>query len=446
MEIKHTARNAAVQALLQVQENEGYSNLVLDKTLKAFSLDHKDSGLAAVLFYGVLERQLTLDYFIKMWLKNPEKPLDHIVQIILRIAFFQICFLDRIPDSAAVNEAVEAVRAFGRSKHAGFVNAILRNALRQKQKMVLPGGNDVKSLSLRYSIPEELIQLWKQSYGEDVLFQLLDSFNEKAPTYIRINPLKTSVSELKDIFASQDVQVEPLKLSPWTAQLHITGTAASGEAFDQGLYHVQDLSAQLICELLSPKSGERVCDCCAAPGGKSFTMAQMMNDTGEVLSFDLYKGRVGLIQKGAKRLGLNSIHASLHNAQDGFDSIAPVDKMLCDVPCSGFGVIRRKPEIRYKNLELVKQLPEIQFDILMKASEAVKPGGILCYSTCTLNPEENQKVARRFLLENKQYEPCKLHLPEGVHSISSDSEENMATLAAFSGASDGFFVAMFRKK
>lgn len=204
---------------------------------------------------------------------------------------------------------------------------------------------------------------------------------------------------------------------------------------------MQDLSAQWVCRILDPRPGETVCDCCAAPGGKTFTIAQEVGEKGKVYAFDLYEGRVGLIRKGAKRLGLENIEAMVGDATEAH--MPPADKVLCDVPCSGFGVIRRKPEIRYKDLDAIRDLPELQYKILCQGAKSVKPGGLLVYATCTLNPKENQRVAERFLQENNGYKP--MNIDVGIER-SIPEPAYMLTMMPFAGASDGFFAAAFQKK
>ncbi len=444
MSRKHTARNAAVEALIQVEENEGYSNIVLDKTLREYGLDQRDSGLASTIFYGVLEKRLTLDFYLRSCLKEPHKKIQDTVFLILRAAAYQLLYLDKVPPSAAVNEAVESVKEFGFPFAAGFVNGVLRGLLRKREEISLPSGADAKSLSIRYSIPEELICFWQKSYGDNFVKKLLPAFEGPAPCYIRINSLKTSFPELRRMLSETGGDLEECPKVPHCAILNHCGAPAETVPFQNGLFHIQDLSAQLVCQWLAPLPGEHVCDCCAAPGGKTFTLAQLMGNRGKVTSFDLYKGRVGLIRQGAERLGLSSIEAGVNDALKGFSKTEPAHRVLCDVPCSGYGVIRRKPEIRYKKLQDTAGLPEIQYQILKNAASLVRPGGTLLYSTCTLNPSENEQVADRFLKDNNGFQPMKINLPGTVENAGM-GPDHMVTLTPFSGASDGFFAALFRR-
>ena len=443
--MKLTARELALQALLKVKENEGYSNIVIDKALREFQLDKRDYSLASAIFYGVLEKRITLDYYLKAVLKSPNKKLDTIVEIILQIAVYQIFFMDRIPESAIVNEAVNCAKINNRMALAGFINGVLRKLVREKNTISLPLSNNIFSLSIKYSVPQELIELWQKSYGQDLTIKILEAFTEKPKLYIRVNNTKTTANDLSKLFADSKINLLPSDYIENSAELINCGSPKDTEEFNQGLFHVQDLSAQLICHFLSPKAGELICDTCAAPGGKSFTIAEMMNNSGKVSAFDLYKGRVKLIRNGAERLGLTNIHSLVNDATEAFDESEKFDKVLCDVPCSGYGVIRRKPEIRYKALSTVRELPDIQYKILENSSHIVKVGGLLVYSTCTLNFDENQKVVNQFLKLNPSFIPYTLKLPNGVVRAF-DEPEHMFTMFPFTAQSDGFFVSAFIRK
>ena len=297
---------------------------------------------------------------------------------------------------------------------------------------------------MRYSVPQELISLWRKSYGNSVTMGILKDFEQRPPLYIRVNPLRATVETLRVSLAEKGFSLTPLSYPPGAAVLEGEGSPAALEEFQQGMFHIQDLSAQLACSLLEAKAGQTLCDCCAAPGGKSFTLAENLENTGIVYSFDLYKGRVGLIQQGAQRLGLSSVIAQRRDASKPYTELPPMDGVLCDVPCSGYGVIRRKPEIRYKPLISVKGLPELQLTILSHGAELVKPGGLLLYATCTLNPAENGEVAQAFLDSHSEFEPAPFQLP-GVEHLVEEPAHTLTMLPA-GGGSDGFFAARFRRK
>lgn len=442
--MKATARHTALQALLQMEENEGYSNIVIDKALRAAGLDHRDGGLASTIFYGVLEKRLPLDYFLRGCLRDPKKKVDPTVWMLLRCGAYQILYLDRVPDFAAVNQAVEEAKAYKKGVYSGLVNGVLRNLVRKKPALSLPEGEALSALSLQYSMPQELISLWQRAYGKDITAKLLEAFQERPALYIRVNTLRVSVEELGKSLAEKGFTLLPLDFPSGAAILQGEGSPVALTEFQEGLFHVQDLSAQMACQLLHVQPGQTLCDCCAAPGGKTFSLAEALENRGKVYSFDLYKGRVKLIQQGAQRLGLSCVQAEQRDGQKPYGGLPLMDGVLCDVPCSGYGVIRRKPEIRYKPVSSVKELPKLQYEILTNGASLVKPGGLLVYATCTLNPAENGEVAKRFLSEHPDFEPAEFSLP-GVERLV-DEPAHTLTMLPFAGGSDGFFAARFRRK
>lgn len=441
------ARAAALAALLHVDENEGFSNLVLDKTLAQFALEPRDAALASAIFYGVLERRLTLDYYIGQFASIPIRKMSPQVREILRIGAYQILYLEKVPPSAAVNVAVELAKQNRAVKASGFINAVLRNLLRNLEKLHLPEqeADPVHFLSLKYSCPEWLILLWQKAYGQQCTADLLDSLSEHPPIYVRLNNTKGDEEYLLRRLMEENVKAEAITWVPWAAKVEVAGSISSLGAFQEGLFHVQDLSSQLCAAFLGAKPGERVVDVCAAPGGKTFTIAEQMQNTGEVLAFDQYKGKVRLIRDGASRLGLTCVRADLRDAQKPTKPLEPADRVLCDAPCSGLGILRRKPEIRYKLPCTLDSLQDLQYGILSKTSELVKSGGVLLYSTCTLNPAENGEVARRFLKEHAEFVPRALSAPLGLqHAI--EEPENEWTFLPHAHGTDGFFVASFQRR
>lgn len=441
------ARAAALAALLHVDEEEGFSNLVLDKTLAAFALEPRDAALASAIFYGVLERRLTLDYDIGQFSRTPVPKLDPQVREILRIGAYQILYLEKVPPSAAVNVAVELAKQNKAVKASGFINAVLRNLVRNREKLHLPkeSANPLRFLSLQYSCPEWLISLWQRAYGVSCTRALLDSLATHPPIYIRLNNTKGGEEYLLRRLMEENVKAETVTWLPGAVKLQASGSVAKLSAFREGLFHVQDLSSQLCAALLGAQPGERVIDVCSAPGGKAFTIAERMEDQGEVLAFDQYKGKVRLIREGAQRLGLTCIHPQLRDALAPEQALAPADRMLCDAPCSGLGIIRRKPEIRYKSPSALDSLPDLQYRILSKTSALVKGGGTLLYSTCTLCPAENGEVAARFLKEHPDFTPKPLDLPQGMPRAVKEPEHEITLMPQVHGT-DGFFVACFQRR
>ena len=427
-----SSRKTALTALSEVTENEGYSNIVIDKAIRAAELSPRDAALASTIFYGVLEKRLTLDFYIRKFLAKPKQKLDGTVLNILRIAVYQMMYLDRVPDSAAVNEAVLCAAEYRRGQYKNFVNGVLRSFARGWHEVIIPEDD----LSVRYNIPQPIIESFKKDYGETVCIDLLKAMSERAETYIRINPLKTTVDDLIESLPENTAEKAVL---PNALCVHGTGDVTGLPGFAEGKFHVQDLSSQLLCAFVSPQPGERLADVCAAPGGKSFTLAEYMENTGVLDAFDLYKGRVNLIKKGAERLGLSIIHAAVRDAATGVCE-KQYDRVLCDVPCSGLGVIRKKPDIRYH--EPSAELPALQRAILAQQAEYVRPGGVLLYSTCTILRRENEAVAEDFLRTHPDFVPENAPWPEG----SGIAPGAMVTLLPGQHETDGFFICKFRRK
>jgi 16S rRNA (cytosine967-C5)-methyltransferase len=441
------AREVTLEALLHVDENAGYSNLVLNKALKASDLSDRDRSLTSALFYGVLERRLTLDEELQQFVSRPQKQVDAAVWEILRMAVYQILYMDRIPNSAAVNEAVNLTKKIGQGKASGFVNGVLRNLLRSQEKGSFPPlkGSRLHQMSVQYSCPEQLLQMWEKAYGTAIMQQMLEVSFQRPPIYARVNTLKITRPKLIERLAAENIHADAI---PWLADavsLSNTGSVAASACFQEGLFHIQDLASQLCCNLLDAKPKEQVYDVCAAPGGKSFTIAEQMRNEGNIHAFDQYKGKVRLIEKGAQRLGISCISASMRDAAMGNVPLSPANRVLCDVPCSGLGIIRRKPEIRYKSRESIDSLPVLQYRILCKSADLLRCGGTLIYSTCTLNPAENGENASRFLKEHPHFSAVPLNLPKALHRIIREPE-NQLTLFPQMNQTDGFFISAFRKE
>ena len=442
------ARSAALKALLRVEKEDSYSNLVLDSALNSSGLDGRDQALATAIFYGVLEKRITLDFVIGTFSRTPVEKLSPTVREILRIGVYQIRFLEKIPPSAAVNECVLLAKKNGEFRAAGFVNAVLRNLLRTPERVRLPSEErePVKYRSILYSCPEELVAFWREQYGPELADRILRGSSEKPDFFIRVNNTRTSEQQLLERLRAEGIEAEP---APWPdGALRVVKNAAAlkhSACFREGLFHVQDIASQLCCRLLDPRPGERAADVCAAPGGKTFTIAEWMENRGEVVSCDVYPQRVGLIGSGAERLGLSAVRTLVRDAADPQTDLPAADRVLCDVPCSGLGVIRRGPEIRYKFPMSLDSLPDLQYRILCKSAPLVERGGVLVYSTCTLNPAENAGVAGRFLREAEDFEPLSLCLPGGIERVL-DEPANQLTLIPEPHGSDGFFISAFRKR
>ena len=398
-------RKAAVKALLKVENDAAYSNIALNAVLRESGLENADRAFVSAVFYGVLDRRITIDYILSRFIKTPLKKVAPFTLEVLRSAVYQIMFMDKVPDSAAVNESVKLIKSSRESRNAGFANAVLRNILRSE--IVLPQGNDSHSLSVRYSCPEWIIKSFITDYGADTAEELLKESLKPAPMVVRVNTLKTNIDTLK-------AELEKCEIPSDTAEkenaliLKKGIDAAEFDLYKRGFFYAEDLSSQTAVSVLNPKKGERVLDMCAAPGGKSFTMALLMENAGEIISCDLYEQRVGLIKSGAGRLGIDIIKPMTADACVFNEDLGEFDCILCDVPCSGLGVLRRKPDIKYKPESDFTELKILQYKILENAARYLKKGGRILYSTCTLRREENEKLVNSFIMEyngfHKMYE------------------------------------------
>lgn len=435
------SRQAAFLGLLRMETDQSYSNLVLDKIFTEKKLSPRDKAFAGALFRGVLERKLTLDFILSKYSRQSFEKTDKAVLTILRIGVYQLKFMDSVPDSAAVNESVGLARANRQAKAAGFINAVLRGFIRDGKELCLPHKSREEDLSIQYSCPAWLVWKWEKEYGEENTGGILQKSLETPPLTIRVNTLKVTAQDLTAYLEEEGVTVLPTSLENCLI-LQNAGEVPKLKAFQEGLFHVQDMASQLAVKALDVRPGMTVLDLCAAPGGKSFTAAEYLNKKGEVLSFDLYPHKVRLIEDGARRLGIENLKAAKADAMEFQREIPLADRVLCDVPCSGLGIIRRKPEIKYKPQSDLQAFPEMTAKILNNAARVVKPGGILLFSTCTLNKDENEGPATRFLKENCHFQP----LPLGPNfDIFKCKHLNEVTLLPQEQNTDGFFMAAFTR-
>ncbi|MBQ3817253.1 MAG: 16S rRNA (cytosine(967)-C(5))-methyltransferase RsmB [Clostridia bacterium] len=394
------SRLLAVKALMKVYKDGAYSNIALNSVLNESGADRREKAFASALFYGVLDKQISLDYMLNSLMKQPFKKTSLYTAQVLRTGLYQILYMDSVPDFSAVNESVKLVKRSKESRNSGFVNAVLRNALRNKPQ--LPNGDTVSDLSIRYSCPVSIIESFINDYGKEDTLNLLKENLKAAPLIIRVNTTKIKTEELKSDLENQGIQVAEGNLKNSFELTGIDGVE-NIKGFSEGLFHIQDLASQTVCEILNPTPGDRVLDLCAAPGGKSFTLAEIMENTGEITACDLYEKRAELIKKGANRLGLDIISVKTADATVLNRDFGEFNCVLCDVPCSGLGIIRRKPEIKYKPIDDFSSLEDIQYKILSNAAKYVKSGGKLLYSTCTLRKNENEGQIEKFLKENPDF-------------------------------------------
>lgn len=425
------ARSVALACLDRAEAAGQYSNITLDTALTRAALPEADARLATALFYSVLEHRITLDAIIDARAALPPSAIERGVRQILRLALAQLLYFDRIPDHAAINEAVEA--APRRSK--GFVNALLRQFCRDKKPLPLPEKTDFSAyLSVRYSVTPPLAAALCGIYGEERAESLLSAFSVPPPVTVRVNTLRLSVAE----FLAKVPGATPAKHAP--SGVILPPNTKLPPLLNAGLCFVQDEASQIAVAAVDVRPGMRVIDLCAAPGSKSFGMAADMKNTGDVLSFDLHENKISLIRRGASALGLTCITAAAGDARRASaEALGSFDRVLCDVPCSGFGVIAKKPDLRYKDPAAAGGLIATQGEILAAGAELVRPGGVLVYSTCTLLPAENENRVAAFL----QAHPGFALTPFAAGDISSPG---MRTFTPDRDGTDGFFVAKFTRK
>lgn len=440
-----TSRYTAFSALMRVEKDSSYSNITLDAVLSKSTLSPRDKNFVSGLFYGVIERRLLLDYNISAFSDIPLNELDIEIAVILRMGLYQLFFMESVPNSAAVNESVKLCHDIKLDNTAGFVNGVLRCASEYGSfKLPNPKKGKSKYYSVRYSCPEKVVKLWRQSYGDEITKGMLKCLDGRPPLSARVNTIKTNAQKLIDSFSDSGVKADYSKTIKDCLLLENTGAIEKLPQYREGLFHIQDTASQLCCQMLDVQENQTVLDVCSAPGGKSFTLAEMMNNSGKIISCDLYQSRLNLVESGAKRLSLDII-STLEGDSSKIKNLPQADRVLCDVPCSGLGIIRRKPELRYKSEMGLDTLPELQYLILCNCSGFVKSGGIVIYSTCTLNPWENNEVARHFLAEHPDFEPYPLEIPETVQR-GIEENENELTLFPHINNTDGFFISAFRKK
>ena len=431
------ARTTALSALIAIRRQNAWADGAIKEYTARDRLDRRDAALAARLLYGVVQNRMLLDYDLSQVVSGGLGRLQPVVLDILRLGAYQILFLDKIPASAAVNEAVEQAKAYANPRAAGLGNGALRALTRRRDTLEVP-----TDLATKYSHPQPLVDCLRVSFEEQALEAFLAADNEIPKTALQVNPLKASPEEVTAALDAAQIAYEP---HPWLAGCYLVSGTGNLEAlplFQSGAVYVQDPAAKFAVLASGAAPGMRVLDCCAAPGGKSFAAAMQMENRGSILSCDLHAHKIALIEKNAARLGISILKAEQRNAAE-FDAALEntFDLVIADVPCSGLGVIRKKPDIRYKPLDAIVRLPEVQRAILENVSRYVRPGGTLLYSTCTVRKEENEAVALSFAQAHPAFTPELFAVPEGLEL----PNEGYATLLPQLHAADGFFICKLRK-
>ena len=432
------ARETALNVLIACRKDGAWSNSVLKTYTIRDGLDRREAALASRLCYGVLQNRGKLDFYLKQLLTGKIKDLHPVVHDILHLGLYQLFEMDKIPESAAVNESVTLAKKYCRKQKfaPGLVNAVLRGAIRQKDAL-----NQPTKLEDRYSHPEKLVKLLRENVG-DKLELMLRANNEAPDMVIQTNTLKISTAELVKRLEEEGVSVQN---HPWMEDCLVladTGRLEQLPAFQEGLFYVQDAAAKLAVLCAQLPKDSKVLDCCAAPGGKSFAAAIAMGGTGHITSCDVHEHKISLIDGGAKRLGMENITAGVQDASQCREQwLGQMDAVIADVPCSGYGIIRKKPDIRLKDPDTMRSLPQLQLAILKNQARYVKPGGVLLYSTCTVLKRENEDIVEAFLKENTEFTVEKLNLPN-VFPVNTNG---MLTLVPGEFDTDGFFICRMRR-
>lgn len=440
--MKINARKLALRILDEIESTKDFSHIVFNRTIAQFDIEAIDRRFTSQLVFGVLENKLLLDYYIRKLSKVRFSRIDSSLINILRLGLYQLTFLDKVPDSAAVNECVKLAKKIG-PREGNSANGLLRTFIRNGCNIELPDANKhpITALGIKYSHPEWLVEMWIKAYGIDFTEALLKANNTTPKLTLRTQTLHISRASLIQKLTEQGVVCEPVS---WIdegivvqALNHISITDLVG--YNEGWFQIQDLSSMSVGLYAGVKANDLVIDVCAAPGGKATHVAQLMQDRGKVIARDLYDEKCALVEENVKRLKLKSVVVEKYDACMCDESlIDQADVVLVDAPCSGLGIIRRKPDIKYnKTLEQISALESIQKEILTQSAKYVKAGGRLMYSTCTLNPNENQEMIKWFLSNNASFE---------IEALPSSDRDGFLTFFPNQHETDGFFIAKLKKK
>lgn len=438
------ARESALKIICAVHQKEAYANVVLAAELRQGGLSGVDRRFVTELVYGTVKAKGTLDWIIRKYLTRSWNKVMPVVQDILRLGTYQLRYMDKVPASAACNESVELAKKFANAGAAKFVNGVLRTMVREPEKGKFPEGKGhaTLQLALEEQHPEWLVRRWIKEFGYEEAKALCQFNNRPAPVVLRTNTLKTNTSELALQLMAAGVEAQRSSLVDEGFVLTGHGSLDNLAPLQEGYCQVQDESSMLVAHVVAPQPGDFVLDVCSAPGGKATHMAALMGDRGRLVACDIYDHKLQRIMENAQRLGINIIEPKLADGREiGKAFPAQADRVLVDAPCSGLGVLRRKPDSRWrKTPELLKELPELQLAILQSAAQALKPGGILVYSTCTIAKEENEAVVEAFLQTNRDFT-----LEHAGQRLPVPRAEQMVQLYPQRDGTDGFFIACLRR-
>ena len=438
-------RSIAHNVLYRVLYEDAYSAIAINNAVHKENLSGLDVSFLSALVYGVLERKLTLEYIIRQYSSIRIKKIEKGTLIVLYLGMYQLIYMDKVPDSAAVNESVKLCKQLRLYKSSGFVNAILRNFVRADKAYRLPDKqNIVKYFSVVYSCPETMVTELIATYGEDLTEKALQGILGRPPITVRVNTLKTDKASLKRALEKQGATVDDISYLENSLNLSAAGSIDQLPQYREGHFFVEDAASQLCAEILGAQPDETIADVCAAPGGKSLYSAIRMENRGVIHSYDIHEHKIKLMEDNARRLGISIIQTALRDAAS-VRELPACDRILCDVPCSGWGILRRKPEIRYKTDTNIDNLTKLQYSILCMSIKDLPSDSVLVYSTCTLRKKENHDIISRFLEEHPDFVGEPIKLSDGIDHI---IEEEPYCLTLLPGVydTDGFFIAKLRRR
>ena len=438
------ARDTAIKIMNEVHENGAYANVALTRQLRKADLDDTDRRFVTELVYGAVKAGDTLDWILRRYVNRPLRKIPPMIREILRLGLYQIFYLDKVPASAACNTAVELAKKYSHPGTVKFVNAVLRTAVREPEKAKFPDGKGhaTEGLALASQHPYWLVKRWVKAFGFEETQALCDFDNGQPLLSVRANTLKADRDTLLAALKEAGAEAEPSKWTPEGVIITAHGSLDRLQPLQDGLCQVQDESSMLVAHVVDPQPGEFIIDCCSAPGGKTTHLAALMQDKGRILAGDIYEHKLDRIQENADRLGISIIGTQLLDAREvGHSYPGQADRVLVDAPCSGLGVLRRKPDARWNKTEAeIGELPALQHEIIESAAAAVKPGGILVYSTCTIEPAENQAIVEAFLARHPQFQ-----LEQTGDYLPVKRPEAMVQLYPQRDGTDGFFIARMRR-